>query len=70
MLCRLSDTGQQKAESQLRRDSQSPMGLRRHPVVCGVAAPRRWQGIDCVAAPAIRPNGARNATLLTATTDC
>ena len=40
------------------RNPPAPFGLRRREAVYGVAAPRRWLGIACVAAPCIRPHGA------------
>ena len=44
--------------------------LRRGEAACGVAAPRQWPRIACVAAPCIRPRRARKPTHRTSTTDC
>ena len=61
-----------RATTQMARNTRAPEGFRRRGAVCGVAA-RPYDsrlagegcfGIACVAAPAIRPRGARNATAM------
>jgi len=43
------------------RNPHAPEGFGRRGAVCIVPAPRRWDHIDCVAAPRILPHGVPTA---------
>jgi hypothetical protein len=70
MRCPVSLTGRRRLTKQSYRNPLSPFGLGRHGAICGVGAPRRCSGIDCVAPPCSWPHGDHNATVSTSTTGC